>query len=434
MHCTTQLGPLLNMLATASAVVLALVLHEAAAGGGSSYSSAPHITSVNTDLTYRHTQTHLLHLMRQSDSEMTAQNANNTGDHGDAGQNASTTLSSAGEHCTLGAWIGSCPTVLHRCRSDSCHENSECSYTNNAVCDEGSRCPAGTDDNDCAVSAFTTCESMAGTSCTRCIENIALGGGWCGWNPDEEDCETARLQSSEGYDRCDPCPEKFIGNGVCDGPPGWVSPGTGICRVNTDPNVVDGHSCNGNVEGSDQSESGGFDVSSAFVIGTDGYHNIGGFSGFQVDAHAKLTMEYHLLLNFKYDDFLGIPIGVEEMEVWVGGAFEAVAGFRADGGGEFESEKMLWEGHLADVTLYIGLVPLVLNFEADLKVKAKLDLQGPSDMHADAEVRYDKSMKVGIQYNAEDGLQSITDETPLTQTVTGQSFTGGEASSSVASL
>eukprot|EP01050_Picozoa_sp_SAG11_P021191 SAG11_NODE_3721_length_2261_cov_2.231730_1_plen_306_part_00 len=128
--------------------------------------------------------------------------------------------------CT-GKWLGGDgDNVCSRCESESCEENSRCPSTNDNQCDEfAGGCPVWTDENDCSGSRFNTfnggCEYFEGSNCARCLEAPAVGGGYCGWNPDLQDCMTSRAYYADGYGRCDPCPDHYIDNGVCDGPPGW---------------------------------------------------------------------------------------------------------------------------------------------------------------------------------------------------------------------
>ena len=79
---------------------------------------------------------------------------------------------------------------------------------------------------------------------------------------------------ADGYGRCDPCPDHYIGNGVCDGPPGWVQPGTGICATGTDPDVVDDQPCDGNINTGGDSGQGGLSGSdSLFQLGQSGFQD-----------------------------------------------------------------------------------------------------------------------------------------------------------------
>jgi hypothetical protein len=132
----------------------------------------------------------------------------------------------AGNICT-GKWLGGKgDNVCTRCEAESCAENSRCRKTNDNHCDEGGGgCPDWTDENDCSGSSFNTfnggCEFFEQASCSRCLEAPAVGGGYCGWNPEGRRCMTSRLYYADDYGRCDPCPDHYLHNGVCDGPPGW---------------------------------------------------------------------------------------------------------------------------------------------------------------------------------------------------------------------
>jgi hypothetical protein len=105
--------------------------------------------------------------------------------------------------CT-GKWLGG--DNCDRCESATCEDNSECRSTNDNVCDEGEGdCPPWTDENDCSGSRFNTfnggCEHLKGTTCGRCMEAVAVGGGYCGWNPETSDCMTSRITFDDGYGR-----------------------------------------------------------------------------------------------------------------------------------------------------------------------------------------------------------------------------------------
>ena len=57
-------------------------------------------------------------------------------------------------------------------------------------------------------------------------------------------------------------------------PTGWVQPGTGICATGTDPDIVDGISCDGNLNAGGDTGSGGFSgTESLFQLGQSGFHD-----------------------------------------------------------------------------------------------------------------------------------------------------------------
>jgi hypothetical protein len=124
-------------------------------------------------------------------------------------------------------WIGTCGV---RCGSRTCRTSSQCSRTNDGRCDEGDgrrKCPDGTDRNDCARSMFVSCETMDGSTCRRCLQQSALGGGYCGWNPTTEKCKTSRLNFARGFGRC-ACDSSdgsdvLSNNDKCDGIPGRIT-------------------------------------------------------------------------------------------------------------------------------------------------------------------------------------------------------------------
>jgi hypothetical protein len=131
--------------------------------------------------------------------------------------------SSALASCSVG-WIGTCGA---RCSHDTCATDARCGDTNNAKCDEGvdsGECPDGTDTNDCQANRWTGCDRMTSSSCRRCLEQYALGGGYCGWNPSTQECQTSRVAYSPGFGRC-ACDatdgsDVLLHNGKCDGIPG----------------------------------------------------------------------------------------------------------------------------------------------------------------------------------------------------------------------
>ena len=72
-----------------------------------------------------------------------------------------------------------------------------------------------------------------------------------------------------------------------------MQPGTGICVTGSDPDVVDGKSCSGNLDDGGDSGEGSFDGSeSLFQLGKAGFHDCaGGMTGgtCKVESYASLS-------------------------------------------------------------------------------------------------------------------------------------------------
>eukprot|EP01052_Picozoa_sp_SAG31_P041901 SAG31_NODE_6485_length_2000_cov_1.926355_1_plen_621_part_10 len=286
-----------------------------------------------------------------------------------------------------GNWI-SRDTACDRCHSHSCDANAACPTTNDNHCDEGDGgCPPGSDQNDCDATRFQGCEAMSGTTCARCLGQAALGGGYCGWNPSTQDCQRSDLWYSDGYGRCDPCPEELLGNGQCDGPSGWTGPddATGICGYGLDTDVDDqGNQCDGNINAQDPTWQ-------QLRIGQQGWQDVGGSlhatGTVQVEAYAEIHMGYHLEIDFDFDpqSALGLPTGVNKVVASITGGFSAGVGFNIDATaistGDLPlhccgHDDSLWAGHLGNVRVMIGAVPVILNFDGKAKAKLRLDLGG----------------------------------------------------------
>ena len=148
----------------------------------------------------------------------------------------------------------------------------------------------------------------------------------------------------------------------------------------------------------------------------------------QVECYVSLTASYHLALDFTYDDFFGVPTGITSITATVGGAMTAAAGFKFNATGTVTDDigpEQVFSDHLADITVYIGPVPLTLNFEGELSYSSHVAVQGPS-VHANAEISYTKTVAEGVHYDGSQVTQ-INDDSPLQQTITEPTITGSDA-------
>jgi hypothetical protein len=64
--------------------------------------------------------------------------------------------------------------------------------------------------------------------------------------------------------------------------------------------------------------------------------------------------------------------------------------------------------------IYIGPIPLTLNFEGELSYGAHVNVQGPAVVHASGELTYTKSVQEGVMYDGE--MHRISDTHPAQQT------------------
>jgi hypothetical protein len=98
-------------------------------------------------------------------------------------------------------------------------------------------------------------------------------------------------------------------------------------------------------------------------------------SSLQTMAYARLSSSYHLKIDFDYDSFIGVPTGLTEVEAELGGAFEAGAGYKLDLEPQSQAwpYEKIWEGDLGDITVWIGPVPLNLDFSGKLGYTSEND-------------------------------------------------------------
>ena len=94
-----------------------------------------------------------------------------------------------------------------------------------------------------------------------------------------------------------------------------------------------------------------------------------------------------------------MPTGLTEIEAELGGDFEAGAGYKLDLEPHNEAwpYEQLWEGDLGDITIWIGPVPLNLDFYGKLGYTVELEMKGGS-ITSSAEITVEKHASIGLHY------------------------------------
>jgi hypothetical protein len=184
-----------------------------------------------------------------------------------------------------------------------------------------------------------------------------------------------------------------------------------------DTEVVAGKSCSGDLDRSDSFE--------VFSFGVEGEYTEAAIPGlpsastFEAMAWARLSSSYHITVDFDYDSFAGVPVAVQEVRAELSGAFEAGAGYRLNLAPQNREwpEQVLWNDDLGFVTVYIGPVPILLDFSGELRYKVSLEMEGGS-MQSHAEVTVAKYAKVGLHFEAGDAdMGLLVDTAPFTHTL-----------------
>ena len=140
--------------------------------------------------------------------------------------------------------------ALAGCEQNPCEPGHACTYTNYSLL---------------CIPCQGSTVSMGGISCAPCAASQG---------PNENGLHAPvptldNLDFNRAWNSPSKSTEAFVTR-----PTGWVQPGTGICATGTDPDIVDGISCDGNLNAGGDTGSGGFSgTESLFQLGQSGFHD-----------------------------------------------------------------------------------------------------------------------------------------------------------------